>query len=227
MIISLHIPKSGGETFANGLEAAFGPRLLRDYGDKVGFISDDIARHRRARARTARANRGTIERRHDIIHGHFIADKYAGLFRCEQYVAFFRDPAQQAISYYSYLQRIPLHGDPTIRDVQAPDVTFLDFLERDTLTNPQTELVGSVPLEHFAMVAIAEEFERGVALFNATFGCQVQIGEPANVDPDKVGLQRHLSTREQKAVRIHRHADIELYQRAKQKFNRLCVARGL
>ncbi len=227
MIISVHMPKTGGETFANGLETAFGPRLLRDYGDKVGFVSDDIERHRRVRMEAMRAERDEIERRYDIVHGHFIADKYRGLFRSEQYVAFFRHPLQQAISHYRYLQRVPLRNDPTISDVQGPDVTFTDFLERDTVTNSQTELLGAVPLEYFAMVGIAEEFDRGVALFNATFGCRVEITESVNVDPDRVGPRHPLTAAEREAVQNHRRADIELYQRAKQKFNRLCIARGL
>ena len=227
MIISLHVPKTGGETFKLALETAFGPRMLSDYGDMVGFISDDILRHREKRAAAMREKRDEIEQRHDIIHGHFIADKYRGLFRTEQYVAFFRDPMQQAISLYKYLQRQPLRKNPTIRDVQGADVTFLDFLERETVTNSQTELVGSAPLESFAMVALAEEYERGVALFNATFGCRVEITESVNVDPDRVGPRHPLTAAEREAVQNHRRADIELYQRAKQKFNRLCIARGL
>lgn len=227
MIISVHMPKTGGETFGHALEAAFGPRILRDYGDRVGFISDDIKRHRQKRAEAMREERDEIEQRYDIIHGHFVADKYRGLFRTEQYVAFFRNPIQQAISHYKYLHRIPIRKDPTIRDVQGPEVTFLDFLKRETVTNAQTELMGAVPLEHFAMVAISEEFDRGVALFNATFGCAIEIGERANVDPETAGEEHVLSPEERRAVRIHRQADLELYHRARRRFRRLCAARGL
>ena len=227
MIISLHVPKTGGETFKLALETAFGPRMLSDYGDMVGFISDDILRHREKRAAAMREKRDEIEQRHDIIHGHFIADKYRGLFRTEQYVAFFRDPMQQAISLYKYLQLQPPRANPTIRDVQGADVSFLDFLERKTVTNSQTELVGSAPLESFAMVGLAEEYERGVALFNATFGCKVEIKESVNIDPEKADGDHALSPEARDAVRIHRAADIELYREAKEMFNRLCAARGL
>lgn len=227
MIISLHVPKTGGETFKLALETAFGPRMRGDYGDMVGFVSDDILRHREKRATAMLEERDEIEQSYDIIHGHFIADKYRGLFRSEQYVAFFRHPMQQAISLYKYLQRQPLRKNPTIRDVQGSNVTFLDFLERQTVTNSQTELVGDVPLESFAMVAVAEEYERGVALFNATFGAKVEITESVNVDPETAGRKHLLTAEEREAVRHHRAADIELYQRAKRMFNRLCVARGL
>jgi hypothetical protein len=227
MIISVHMPKTGGETFGHALEAAFGPRLLRDYGDRVGFVSDDITAHRRKRAQAMLAERDEIERSYDIIHGHFVADKYRGIFRAEQYVAFFRNPAQQAISHYRYLRRVPLRKDPTIADVQGAGVTFVDFLKRETVTNSLTEMVGSVPLEHFAMVAVSEEFDRGVALFNATFGCNLETGERANVDPERAGRLHILEPWERRAVQAHRRADVELYARAKEMFDRLCVARGL
>lgn len=227
MIISVHMPKTGGETFRDALEAAFGPRMLRDYGDRVGFISDEILRLRRRRARVMRADRDEIERRYDLIHGHFVADKYRGLFLPEQYVAFFRHPMQQAISHYKYLQRIPLRKDPTVRAAQDRQMTFLDFLRHDTVTNPQSELVGAVPLEHFAMVGLSEEYDRGVALFNATFGCTIEVGERVNVDPETAGGKHELSPEERRAVRTHRQADLELYHRAKRMFYRLCEARGL
>lgn len=227
MIISVHMPKTGGETFRDALDVTFGPRMLRDYGDRVGFVSDEIMRHRQKRAEAMMADRDEIERSYDVIHGHFIADKYRGLFRAEQYVAFFRHPMQQAISHYKYLQRMPVRKDPTISAVQDPEMSFLDFLRHETVTNSQTELVGSVPLEHFTVVALAEEFDRGVALFNATFGCAVKIGERTNVDPQTAGQKHELSTEERDAVRKYREADLKLYRHAKRIFHRLCEARGL
>ncbi|MBA3810180.1 MAG: hypothetical protein H0X27_00745 [Caulobacteraceae bacterium] len=227
MILSVHMPKTGGETFRDALEAAFGPRVLRDYGDRGGFVSDQILRVRRRRARAARADRDEIERRYDVIHGHFIADKYLGLFHPEHYVAFFRHPMQQAISHYKYLRRIPPHNDPTIRAAQDPEMTFVDFLKQDTVTNCQSELIGSAPLEHFAVVALSEEFDRGVALFNATFGRAIEVKERTNVDPQTAGRKHVLSPEERRAVRTHRGADLELYQRAKRTFHRLCEARDL
>lgn len=227
MIISLHVPKTGGETFRRRLELAFGPRLLADYGDRVGFISDDIVRHRRQRAREMLAARDEIERDHDIIHGHFCADKYRGLFRAEQYVAFFRDPMQQAISHFRYLRRLPPQKDPIIRAIQAPGVGFADFLVMEGVTNSQAELVGAMPLEHFAMVAVTEDFDRGLALFNATFGCALEAGERLNVDPDTTGSAHFLSPQERRAVRRHREADLDVYHRARRMFRRLCAARDL
>jgi hypothetical protein len=34
MLISVHIPKTGGTAFGAVLERAYGARLLRDYGDR-------------------------------------------------------------------------------------------------------------------------------------------------------------------------------------------------
>jgi hypothetical protein len=227
VIISLHVPKTGGETFKAALEAAFGPRMLTDYGDMVGFASEDILVQRTKRAMALLAKRDEIERDHDIVHGHFIADKYRGLFRTVQYAAFFRHPTQQTLSLYKYLRRIPLRKNPTIRAAQDPGVSFVDFLQGQTVTNSQAEVVGSVPLTAFAMIGLAEEYERSVALFNATFGCNVQVAAPVNVDPDTQGRGHVLTPDEKRAVRLYRQADFEAYREAKGIFHRLCAARGL
>lgn len=227
MIISLHVPKTGGETFKAALEEAFGPRMLADYGDMVGFVSEDILQHRQKRAQTMLQQRDEIERNHDIVHGHFIADKYAGLFRSAQYAGFFRHPMQQAISFYKYLRRVPLRKNLTIREAQDPGLSFVEFLERETVTNSQAELIGSVPLKTFAMVGLAEEFDRSVALFNATFGCKVTIERSMNVDPETQGQGHTLTPEEKRAVRLYREADFEVYKEARGLFNRLCAARGL
>jgi hypothetical protein len=134
---------------------------------------------------------------------------------------------QQTISFYKYLRRVPLRKNPTIREAQDPGVSFGEYLKRETVTNSQAEVVGSVPLMAFAMVGLAEEYDRSVALFNATFGCNVRIAEPANVDPETQGKGHTLTPEEKRAVRLYREADFEVYKEAKGIFNRLCAARGL
>jgi hypothetical protein len=226
MILSVHMPKTGGETFALSLGAAFGSRLLQDYGDRAGFISEEVQAFQKTKFEAMLGRRDEIERDHDIIHGHFIADKYKDLFKVEQYVAFFRHPMQQAISHYKYLKRQPPRKDATIRAVQET-TSFLEFLAHEALPNPQTTLMGGVPLDHFSVVATAEEYDRGVALFNATFGCRIGLREKVNVDPETAGAEHELTPEERRAVKIYREADIELFQRAKSRFKRLCFARNL
>jgi len=226
MILSVHMPKTGGETFALALETAFGPRLLQDYGDRAGFISEEVRQFQKNKFDAMFKKRDDIEQSHDIIHGHFIADKYKNLFKAEQYVAFFRHPMQQAISHYKYLKRQPLRKDATIRSVQET-TTFLEFLAHEALPNPQITLMGDVPLDYFSVVATAEAYDQGVVLFNATFGCRVALRERVNVDPETAGAEHELTREERRAVRTYREADIELFQKAKAMFKRLCFSRNL
>ena len=226
MILSVHMPKTGGETFGQALAEAFGPRMLRDYGDRAGFDAPHIRRARLERNLAARARRDALERDYDVIHGHFVADRYRGLFQPEHYVAFFRNPFQQAVSHFRYLQRSPRRADPLIAGLQGRDVTFVDYLRRESVINAQSDLMGAVPLDDFAVVALTEDFERGVALFNATFGCVLAIGDRVNVDPATGGAPHPLTPWERRAVREHRAADVELYARARERFEHLCALRG-
>lgn len=98
MIISIHIPKTAGNAFKEMLTEAYGERVRADYGDWVGVNTPEAIARREARTEKARANKDELLRKYDIIHGHFKADKYMGLFPRTDLVAFFRDPYQQAIS---------------------------------------------------------------------------------------------------------------------------------
>ncbi len=227
MILSVHMPKTGGETFGRMLEASYGPRLLRDYGDRAGFDGPQIRRRRLERDEAMRRRAADLERDYEVIHGHFVADRYRDLFQAEHYVAFFRHPAQQAVSHFRYLQRAPVRAAPLIAAVQAPGMSFVEFLRRESVVNAQSDLMGAVPLEEFAVVALTEEFDRGVALFNATFGRALASVERANVDPDRDGQIHPLTPWERRALREFRAADLDLYHRARERFERLCAQRGV
>jgi hypothetical protein len=107
MILSLHVPKAAGNSFRALLQTHFGERLRLDYGDWAGFNVPAAIERRDARTREARGRRDEFLEKYDAIHGHFIADKYLGLFPTADFVAFFRDPYQQALSHYCFLLRNP------------------------------------------------------------------------------------------------------------------------
>lgn len=89
MIVSIHIPKTAGTTFRELLYRDFGERLFQDYGDLAGYRSPEADALRARRKLEIRARRDELMRNFDVIHGHFIADKYIGLFPKSDFVAFF------------------------------------------------------------------------------------------------------------------------------------------
>jgi hypothetical protein len=173
-----------------------------------------------------RARRDELLEKFDVIHGHFVPEKFAGLFPATDYVAFFRDPFQQAVSHYEFLRRLPDIDHPVVREFRAAGMTLQDFIAWDAVGNPQTQLVGGFSPEDFTMVGLTEEYERSIALFNVMFGRNlVNASENANPSRDASGYAIDADLR--KLIARHREQDIDLYRRAQARFTRLTSVRSI
>jgi hypothetical protein len=220
MIISIHVPKTAGTSFGQSLKATFGERLLLDYGDWAGFNSPEAIARRAARAVQMRARRDELLERFDLIHGHFVADKYLDLFPHTDFVAFLRDPYQQTLSNYFYLLRNPQLQDqhPAVKVFHEAKMTIFDYLSWNEVRNPQAAFLGSIPVESLAMIGLTEQYVRSVALFNAVFGYNISSDFASNVNSERQEVNYEISHELRKAIDRFRGADLDLYRRAKEIF---------
>jgi hypothetical protein len=222
MILSLHIPKTGGVSFRLWLETFYGARMLADYGDWPGFNTPEMNARRLARMAAMRARRDELLRDFEIIHGHFLLEKYVGLFPSSDVVAFFRDPYQQAVSQYEFLTRQSDGDNLVVRRFHELRPTLPEFIA--LMPNPQSLYLSGSAVEDLAMVGLTEQYERGVALFVAVFGCKLPPEtERRNVNPNRRGETYEINREVRTAVNFHSEADIELYRRARERFARLCA----
>jgi hypothetical protein len=220
MLLSIHVPKTAGNSFREALMAAFRDRLMRDYGDWAGFDTPAANARRILREEAMRARRDELFRTYDAIHGHFIADKYKGLFPNEQFIAFFRDPFQQSLAHYYFLLRNPQRPHPEEKAFHDAKMTLLDYLEWDALRNQQSKFLGSVSIDDLAFVGLSEEYPKSLELFKSMFGCDLGEQRFENVNGDRTGTEYPIDAQVRAAVRKYRPADIELYARACELFAR-------
>lgn len=226
-ILSLHVPKAAGNSFRALLQAEFGERLMLDYGDWAGFNVPEAIERRNIRTLRMRSRRDEILEKFDAIHGHFVADKYLGLFPNGAFVAFVRDPYQQAASHYHFLLRNPQRDHLEEKMFHDARMTLQDYLSWDAFRDHQSQYLGSLAIDDFAMVGISEEFCRSVDLFNSIFGCDLRGDSLLNVNPDHRGAAYRIDDDVRKAVEKYRSADFELYRRAKEIFARQAARAGL
>jgi hypothetical protein len=220
MILSLHVPKAAGNSFRQLLQADFGERMMPDYGDWAGFNVPEAVERCRVRTLAMRSRRDELLEKYDVIHGHFAPDKYLGLFPREDFVAFFRDPYQQAMSHYCFLARNPQREHLEEKMFHEARMTLHDYLSWEAFRDHQTQYLGSLSIEDFAMVGLSEEFYRSVDLFNAIFGRGLKGDMFLNVNPDHQGVPYTIDHDVRKAVEKYRALDIELYRRAREIFAR-------
>lgn len=219
MILSIHVPKAAGNSFRQALADAFGERFTKDYGDWAGFNEPQANERRKLREEAMRARRDELAANYDIIHGHFIADKYKGLFQPEQYIAFFRDPYQQAQAHYYFLERNPQRDHPEEKIFHANKMSLEDYLAWDAFRDHQSQFLGSLSVDDLAFVGLSEEYEKSLLMFKDVFG--VDLGKPMFLNVNESNKEGYPVTPEIRAlVQKYRAADVELYEKAKERFRR-------
>ena len=174
-----------------------------------------------------RARRDELNNCYDAIHGHFIADKYLGLFDNAQYIAFFRNPYQQAMAHYHYLRRNTNRVSDVNQEVH-PEVqlfidhkpTLLDYLEWPMYRDHQSQFLGSLCVDDLAFVGISEQYAKSLELFKRTFGRD--LGPPvfANTNEERGDGEYVVDSDVRLAVKKYRAHDLETYARAKELFER-------
>ena len=213
MIVSVHIPKTGGVSFRKSvLEPIFGNRLLSDYDDTP--LSHDTA-DRIARAQTYEPSTELLER-YDCVHGHFLALKYVSERVPCEFAVWFRDPAQRVVSRYLYGKR---KGGRTI----TPGMTIREFCEIERFQNTYAKFLWGFDFERFDFVGITENYVSGVELFRRRFG--FSGGDEAaimNANLDKpLGQPYEIDEGLREFIRRRNREDFEIYDAACCKNRRL------
>ncbi len=197
--------------------ATFGDRIMLDYGDWAGFDTPEANARRLEREQAMRARRSELVEKYDAIHGHFIADKYLGLFPAARYITFFRDPYQQALAHYYFLLRNPQRVHPEVKIFHDAKMSIADYLEWDAFRNHQSQFLGSLGIDDLAFVGLSSEYPKSLAMFEAIFGYKLDE-KFENVNTDRTSEGYVVEPDVKAAIEKHRAADLELYERAKELF---------
>lgn len=195
----VHVPKTAGSSFGSLLGRAFGSSLVRNYDDHRLVINGSTR----------------------CIIGHHYASSLLRIDPKIRMVMWFRDPVERVVSEYFHWRR-----NPATHPLGGDDL--LSFARRRAIVNTHRRCLDGVPLERIDCVCITENFRASLELFCRW--SQVGLAElpPDNTNPDKVVGSRYElsdSLREQLA-RVNR-ADLELYERAKERFALQCRQHGV
>lgn len=220
MLLSIHVPKTAGNSFRESLKARFGRRMMGDYGDWAGFDEPQANARRAVRVAEMRSRRQELLEKYDVIHGHFVADKYLGLFPRADFIAFFRDPYQQVLAHYYFLLRNPQRDHPEEKIFHENKMSLMDYVEWDAFRNHQSQYLGSLSVEDLTMVGLSSQYRRSLDHFKSIFGYDLGEERFCNVNTERDHAEYEMSADVRKAVQKYRAADIELYHRAEEMFRR-------
>ena len=219
MLLSIHVPKTAGNSFRESLKARFGDRMMGDYGDWAGFDEPEANARRELRVAAMRSRRTELIEKYDVIHGHFVADKYLGLFPRPEFMAFFREPHQQVLAHYYFLLRNPQRNHPEETIFHANKMSLMDYIEWDAFRNHQSQYLGSLSVDDLSMVGLSCQYRRSLDHFKAIFGYDLGEERFLNVNTELKKSEYEVTPEARKAIAKYRAQDIELYRRAEEMFD--------
>ena len=177
LIVSIHIPKTGGTTFVEVLRKCAEEVLYLDYSQEGGLGSTALFR-RGKRLKTPFESviddLDSLQGR-SVIHGHFAPKKYSGRFPNAIYVTWLRDPAERVVSHYFYWQRSYLPGDARWEQMVMQKMSLEQFAGLDFARDVYFRWFSPSGVERFDFVGIMEEYDRSLELFRRLICPDIQL----------------------------------------------------
>jgi len=222
LMVSIHVPKTGGESFRDILEQVTEGHLQRDYGDQP--LAPLTLRHRLELAMA----RPRLEPGSRAVHGHFIATKYWRRYPHARYLIWMREPVERLASHYHYWRRKPDRSNPTCRRLIEEDLSMEAFATLPELRDVHARLLGEVPVEALAFVGITERYDESVELFRRAFAPDLPMAAiHTNANPERSGDGYDLDPGVRAAIAELNRRDREVYRRALARFEQLLAKHGM
>lgn len=222
LMVSIHVPKTGGETFRDILESVSEGHLQRDYGDQP--LAPLTLRHRLELA----LKRPRLEPGTRAVHGHFIATKYWRRYPDAHYLIWLREPVERLASHFHYWQRKPDRSNPTCRRLLDEDLSLTAFAALAEMRDVQSRLLGAVPVSALAFVGLTERYDDSIRLFRQAFAPDLVIhAQRTNANPERTTEGYELADDVRTLIAELNRADVELYEAGTARFEALWQEHGM
>jgi len=196
MIISIHVPKTGGTTFRNFLLKAFPSRVYFDYSnnEKVKLKIPDKT---------------------EILHGHITAYKYRNVYPNAKYITWLREPTQIPISMYYHYLRNPDFNSYLCQQLYNKNLSLEGFINLRKKWNVINDFIGDVPLEAFSFIGILEDYDKSIERFIKQFNISDNlIIKKVNYNPDRSENKYDVSDELKAQLKLACSESIVVYQKA-------------
>lgn len=232
LVISVHIPKTGGSSFLELLKLIAEEVFYLDYGSGSFAPTALYLRGRRIEQTFESIKDVESLPGRSVIHGHFRIGRYLERFPHASYVTWLRDPVERIASHYFFWQREAytsgLMADPLCNKVITEKMTLLQFAEWETARNRQTLFLQPTGPAHCDFIGITEEYDRSVELFQRLFCPQINlVAQVERRNPERVGSTYELDPHVRARILELNEMDTATYREGRERFHRLCDAVGI
>jgi hypothetical protein len=218
MIVSVHLPKTAGTSFAATLERSFGSALLPDYADFP--INTPQYERNKCALQKCLSNAEQDFQGIKCVHGHFLPVKYLLLSDKSEivFITWLRSPVERVLSHYHFWQRSfdPINSPPLHRKMMEEKWSLERFCLGPEVRNLYSQFLYGFPLEYFSFIGITEFYDEDFAFFMNHFMDSSLEPERLNIGSAAAnGYQVSESLRND--IEQYHSKDMSLYQRALEK----------
>ena len=204
MLISVHIPKTGGGSFKSILSKQFGDRLFQDSGDRPLMHNSET---RNNAALISRLHAQDLPKNYDCIHGHFLPTKFDIPAQKNVFVTWFRCPYQRMISRYHFGIRAGL--------ADTKGMSIHEFCRTGRIHNTYAKFLWNFELERFRFIGLTEDYENSISIFRKQFGFRIKKHNNKHVNPNKpIGRKYEISADLKSLIYKNNLIDFEIYEKA-------------
>jgi hypothetical protein len=215
MLISLHLPKTAGTSFATSLRSHFGNDLMLDYADMPMQVPR--ARRQWLALRRGWQFRTCLPCHVRCVHGHFLAAKYrvACAGRDVKFVTWLREPVQRMISHYHFWRRdyTPSATEPLRRKMVEEDWSLERFCLGPELRNLYCRYLWAFDPKRFDFIGITEQYSDDIEDFSHRYlGRPSPAEDRANTNPQRAPQGYDLDSGLRRRIEVHHARDMALYR---------------
>lgn len=215
LLISVHLPKTAGTSFAASLDRHFRAGLLRDYSDLP--INTPQPERNRAALQASLRNTASDFAGVECIHGHFLPIKYLLLVheREVNFVTWMRHPVERALSHFYHWKRLGSQASaPLHRRVVEEDWSVERFCMGPELRNLYWQFFWGFPMHYFDFIGITEYYEDDLAYFSQHYlGSSARARRKNIRNPSAYEIDRSFRNE----IEAFHDRDMELYRNALEK----------
>jgi hypothetical protein len=230
LIVSIHVAKTGGNTFATLLERAATGLYCQRYGEEhaqtalhlEGVKLTPVDGDQVFGLLDRMLDVPSIGHRRSVIQGHINANTYMDRYPWADFVVWLRDPVERVASHYEFWKRLDVDfDDPLYREFHDKGFTLEEFAAQPRVRNTQTRTTGRRPIDDFAFVGLTEQYDRSLELFGRMYDVDTGDIVQLNFNPERRATGYEMSDETRAVVASHNQRDIALYQSALKRFETL------
>lgn len=147
MVVSVHIPKTGGTSFSSILSAVYQQNLWVNYDQQ--WSRADI-------------RKGDIPYHVECVHGHFEYDAFDTVFSDISKITWTRDPIERTLSLYQYILKNPDINNKTTFYVYEKQLLLEEFIELPWVQNQSMNYLKDSQPYDFHFVGFLDTFQKSL-----------------------------------------------------------------